>query len=197
MKMKLKLDLELDDKLYLRSHLVRNVLPYFKEEIKRTQELDNYFCTSPALAFKYLKVFLEKGDKASPEIEKVLSKNTHYLFAYLKHTGNHKVQDPKLQKRFEKKVYSDPYLSYWYAYYVLKSRLPEEHEVVFLKNYDFAYRYACEVIGGEFPDNIHKMLVLSSFEEKEDKHGLKSYIECCEKKEFKYITKNWYDRNPF
>jgi hypothetical protein len=192
--MKLKFEFELNDKLYLRSHLVRNVLPYFKEEIERTSELDNYFCTSPALTYKYLKVFLEKGDKASPEIEKVLSKNIHYLFSYFQHTGNHKVQDEKLQKRLDKKIYSDPRLSYCYAFSVLKSRIPEEHEGVFLKNYDFAYRYACEVIGGKFPDSIHKMLLLSSFEENDkEKHGLKSYIECCEKKEFKYVGRNWYN----
>jgi hypothetical protein len=193
--MKLNFEFELDDKLYLRSHLVRSVLPYFKEEIKRTQELDSHFCTSPALAFKYLKVFLEKGDKASPEIEKVLYKNTHYLFAYLKHTGNHKVQDEKLQKRFEKKIYNDPYLSYYYAIHIIKSRIPEEYESVFLKNYDFAYRYACGVIGDKFSDRVHKMLVLSSFEENDkEKESLKAYIECCEKKEFKYFSRPWNDR---
>jgi len=193
--MKLKFDLDLTDNKHLRNHLVRNVLWYFKDNIDRTKELDDYFCTSPALAYKYLKVFLEKGDKASPEIEKVLSKNIHYLFSYFQHTENHKVQDEKLQKRLDKKIYNDPRLSYCYAYSVLKSRIPEEHEGVFLKNYDFAYRYACEVIGDKFPDSIHKMLLLSSFEENDkEKYGLKKYIECCEKKEFKYVGRNWYDK---
>ncbi len=185
--MKLKFDLELTGKPYLRSHLIRNVFPYFKEDIKRTQELDNYFCTSPALACKYLRVFLNKGDKTSPEIEKIMYKNIHYLFLYMQFTGNHKVQDEKLQKRFDKKVYNDPYFAYQYAEYVLKSRLSEEHEKVFLKDYDFAYRYACKIIKGKFSDSVHKMLILSSFEENEkNKEGLKKYIECCEKKEFKY-----------
>ena len=102
-------------------------------------------------------------------------------------TGNHKVQDEKLQKRFDKKVYNNPYFAYEYAENVLESRLSEEHEKVFLKDYDFAYRYACKIIKGKFSDNVHKMLVLSSFEENEkDKKSLKKYIECCEKKEFEY-----------
>ena len=146
---------------------------------KRSEEIDNFFSQQPSYAYKYVNLFLVESkynyetkerefinsekNRLSPENEKVFKKNIKFAIAYLSITGQTKFSDDKIQKFFEKKVYSNAGLSYDYARMVLKGRIPEDKEIVFIENFNALYSYSRNILKGKFPEHIHKKIVLETF----------------------------------
>jgi len=153
----------------------------YKSLFKRTKELDVFFSQQPSLAYKYIRnIIIEKEWRSNPagytylnvdknrldaDQEKVFLKNIKFGIAYLEITQQKKFRDEKLNKKFEKKVYKDSGASFDYATRVLRERIPEDKEHIFLENYYVMYHYAMLVIKGKFPDKIHNQIHLRSFEQ--------------------------------
>lgn len=145
----------------------------------RTEEIDNFFSQQPSYAYKYVKHLLASSkfnfekreaeyfdtekNRLSSENEKIFKKNIKFAIAYLKITNQTKFRDSKLQSYFEKKIYEEAGLAYDYASIVLKGRIPEEKETIFLENYFVLYHYSRNILKGKFSDNIHKKIVLETF----------------------------------
>ena len=155
----------------------------YKGLFVRNKELDVFFSQQPSLAYKYTRnVIVEKEwspaglnpgrwtyinvdkNRLDPDQEKVFLKNIKFGIAYLEITQQKKFRDEKLHKKFEKKVYKDSGASFDYATRVLRERIPEEKESIFLDNYYVMYHYAMIVVKGKFPDKIHNQIHLRSFE---------------------------------
>lgn len=161
-------------------------LNFFKQlkrlgEFKRSQEIDNFFSKQPSYAYKYaLHILSERmydfekksmdylnveQNRLSIDNEKIFKKNIKYAIAYLNLTQQNKFRDEKTQKSFENKVYKNPGAAYDYAIFVLKGRIPEDKEEIFLDNLIFMYYYSKNILKGKFPDNIHKKIVLKTFDD--------------------------------
>lgn len=159
-------------------------------KFKRTEEIDNFFSQQPSYAFKYVKKILinsywdsntgrrvykdlEKA-RLSIENEKVFLKNIKYAIGYLRATGQKCFRDEKTQQRFENKIYkpnslSTPGAAFDYAKFVLKGRIPEDKENIFLESSLHIFSYSRDVLKGFFPDSIHKKILLLTFN---NEHGL-------------------------
>lgn len=78
----------------------------------------------------------------------------------------------------------DPSCLYEYAKNVLKGRLPEKMELLFLKNHNWAIRYAFDVVRAfssvRLPEELHAMLILKSYENPDDQY-IKNYFKEVEK----------------
>lgn len=152
----------------------------YKGLFKRTKELDVFFSQQPSLAYKYIRgIIVEKEwrsnpsgyiylnvdkNRFEPEQEKVFLKNIKFGVAYLEATQQKKFRDEKINKKFEKKIYEDAGASFDYATRVLRERIPEDKEHIFLDNYYVMYHYAMLVIKGKFADKVHNQIHLRSFE---------------------------------
>jgi len=158
-------------------------------KFKRSEEIDNFFSQQPSYAYKYVKKILinsywdsntskrvfEDLDKArlSIENEKVFLKNIKYAIGYLRITNQKRFRDEKTQQRFENKIYkpgsfSTPGAAFDYAKFVLKGRIPEDKENIFLENPLHIFSYSRDVLKGFFPDtihdSIHKKILLLTFD---------------------------------
>lgn len=125
-------------------------------------DIEQITCRTPSAALRYVRYFAQKG--VTPESEAVFLKNPVLGVRYLKIVGNKEFADPKVQARFRKKFKSDPSLAYEWAL-AFSTRCTEEEEEVFRKNVALARDYAMYVIKGRFPDKVHGMLVLASFQD--------------------------------
>ena len=141
-------------------------------KFNRTEEIDNFFSKQPSYAFKYVRKVLYSDDKKkmmlSPKNEKVFLKNIKFGIAYLSETQQKSFQDPKIQKRFEDKIYTEPGMAFDYAKKVLKGRLPEDKESVLISDPILIYHYSKDIIKGLFPENIHNKILLNSFQNTPD-----------------------------
>lgn len=157
------------------------------------EEIEKTLTTSPALAYKYVirltNAKVENGNyirnPINPSLEKVFLKNIKYALKYLKVTGQDKFVNAETEKKFREKLFKDPAYSYLYSVHIIKSRLPEEKEEVFLKNYKCLYHYALNIIGngqtiGSISDSLDKKINLLSFDKNQanrrDYQYLTAYI---------------------
>jgi len=93
------------------------------------------------------------------------------------------MQDPKIQKRFWRHITKKPELALEWSTYTGR-RLTEEEEEVFVGNMRLMNHYAQKVIRGRFPDKIHQMILLKSFEQLSPYHkrALEEYVRFSENK---------------
>lgn len=83
----------------------------------------------------------------------------------------------KITPTIAKRIKDRPYYAFLYAKNILKSRLPEKYEMVFVKDPQSAYLYAKHVMNGRLPDAVHNGLIMSSFEKNENKQFFSMYLE--------------------
>lgn len=146
-------------------------------------EIEAITCRTPSSAYRYARYVATSG--ISAEAEKVFNRNANVGIKYLTFTRKKEFSDVKNHQRFWKKVLKDPHLAYTWAN-SFKTRLPrEEDEMIFIENMKQARDYAFFVIKGKFPEKIHNMLVLKSFENMDrwQKNWLQEYINYAAKNE--------------
>lgn len=124
------------------------------------QEIEKITCRTPSAAIRYVRYFARDG--ISPESEAVFLKNPELGLRYLKMVRRSEFADPKIQKRFRRKFRHNAKLAYMWAN-SSKTRLAEEEEEVFRKDFYHAEMYARYVIGGRFSDKVHSMILLASY----------------------------------
>lgn len=162
-----------------------------KKRFSRTKETDEFFCKTPALAYKYVdKVIAEfkcwdnkkcgpvyknaTKNRLPPELEKVFARSPKYGLKYLLITGQKSFRDKNFNERFMNKIFKCPLYSFVYARNILNSRISIEKEVVFLNDYQTMYQYSKQIIKGRFDKEMDKKITLLSFSEKEkERHDYK------------------------
>lgn len=169
------------------------------KKFDRTNDIDKFFAEQPSYAYKYVKQILTetefnwqkncweyknvKKSWLSIEDEKVFVKNLKFAIAYLEITNQKGFRDKKLQQRFENKLYKNAGACYDYANKVLKGRIPQDKEVVFLQEPIALYYYSKNIIKGKLPDSIHNKVALLSFDNEYSKKNswcgiyLKNYLD--------------------
>lgn len=119
--------------------------------------------TVPSLALKYVRmVTMEAG--MSPEGEKIFLKNPNVALQYLKLVKRPEFLDPKIQKRWRRMVGRNPQIALEWCK-AFNQRLTEKEEEIFLKDMVLMKDYAMFVIRGPFPQHIHEMILLRSFDD--------------------------------
>jgi hypothetical protein len=162
-----------------------NVLCYLNRhgcfEDSHYPEIERITCRTPSSALRYVRLFARKG--ISPANEAVFLKNPSLGIRYLNFLKKKEFSDPVVQKKFRRKFKSNAQVAYEWAER-FNERLSEEEEEVFRKDVAFARDYAFHVIKGKFPEKIHSMLVLASFQELDPwrKRKLSEYIKFTEGK---------------
>lgn len=144
-------------------------------------EIEAITCRTPSLALKFCRYVNLCG--ISPESEKVFLKNLPLGIRYLKLVKRQAMQDPAVQKRFWKRIVKKPELAFEWAS-AFKQRLSEEEEEVFANDMRCMREYAYHVIKGKFPEKVHQMILLKSFEPMSSyqKKAIEDYIKYVESK---------------
>lgn len=150
------------------------------------KEIEEVVCRTPSVALKFCQM-VNGAFGVSREAERVFVKNPSIGIRYLRLVTRSSFLDEKVQARFWRKVTRDPELAYQWCR-AFGRRLSEDEEAVFAGSFRHAKDYAAYVIRGPFPDKVHQMLVLRSFENLEewDKRYLSEYMrfaESCSKKD--------------
>jgi len=153
-------------------YYLRNSNNYFNSH---DEAITSITCKTPSSAYKYARYVSPQG--LPEKIERVFLKNANIGIRYLNYTRKKEFSNPDTQKRFWKKVVKDVHLAYSWAS-AFKARLSEDEEMIFVQNMKAARDYAYFIIKGKFPEKVHNMLVLKSFEIKEgwEKACLQEYI---------------------
>lgn len=143
------------------------------------REIEEIVCRTPSSAFKFCHL-VSRAYGVSRDAEKVFVKNPSIGIRYLRLVSRTEFLDEKVQKRFWRKVMKNPDIAYEWAR-AFGRRLPEGEEV-FVGNIRCARDYSLYVIKGGFPEKIHQMLVLRSFENLEswEKKYLNDYLRYAE-----------------
>lgn len=143
------------------------------------REVEEIVCRTPSSALKFCQM-VNHAYGVSREAEKVFVKNPSIGIRYLRLVSRTEFLDEKVQKRFWRKVMKNPDIAYAWAR-AFGRRLPEGEEV-FVGNIRCARDYSLYVIKGGFPEKIHQMLVLRSFENLEgwDRKHLSEYLRYAE-----------------
>lgn len=144
------------------------------------REIEEVVCRTPSSALKYCQM-VSHSYGVSRESEKVFVKNPGIGIRYLRIVNRTEFLDEKVQKRFWKKVVKKADLAYEWCR-AFGRRLSEAEEEVFVEDIRMAKEYSQRVIKGPFPEKIHHMLVLKSFENLEgwDKRYLTEYLRYAE-----------------
>lgn len=139
-------------------------------------------CRTPSDALRHVRYFAGKVG-VSPENEKVFLKNPGIAVRYLKMVGRSEFSDPAVQKRFRRKFKTNAKLAYEWAV-SFNTRLSEEEEEVFRKDFSAAKDYAVRVIRGKFPEKVHAMIMLASYGDLDpwQKRQLSEYVKFAEGK---------------
>lgn len=149
--------------------------------VRHERDVEQIVCRTPSSALKYcLSVTRTYG--ISREAERVFLKNPSIGIRYLRLVGRRNFLDEDTQGRFWRKVVKSPDLCYeWSQAFHL--RVSEDEEEVFVKDVRAARDYAFFIIKGPFPEKVHNMLVLRSFEEMDSysKKCLTEYIQWSDK----------------
>lgn len=162
-----------------------NVLHYLNRHgcfaVGHYPEIEKITCRTPSSALRYTKFFSGKLG-ISPSSEAVFLKNPNLAVRYLRITNKKEFSDPSVQRRFRKKFSRNPRLAYDWAR-AFDERLSEEEEQIFRKDISAARDYAMYVIRGPFPEKVHSMILLASFENLSSlqKRHLSDYIKFAEK----------------
>lgn len=123
-------------------------------------EIEKITCKTPSSALKYQGLVMRDG--ISTDAEKVFLKNPGIGVRYLIRIRKPRFSDPETQTKFWKKVVRDPKVALAWAQTF--GRLSESEEEVFLKCMYSMRTYAYFVIKGKFPERIHNMILLKSYE---------------------------------
>lgn len=83
---------------------------------------------------------------------------------------------PKSDSNLNKKLKGRPYYAFLYARNILKGRLPENIEMILLKDPESAYLYATQVLKGKLPDVIHNALIIGSFDNEKKNEYVAKYL---------------------
>lgn len=144
-------------------------------------DIEKITCRTPSSALRYTRFFAGKRG-ISPASEVVFLKNPGIGVQYLRMVNKQEFSDPSVQKRFRKKFSRNPRLACDWAR-AFNVRLSEEEEQVFRKDISSARDYAMYVIRGPFPEKVHSMILLASFENLSSlqKKYLSDYIKFAEK----------------
>jgi hypothetical protein len=141
--------------------LLRNLMdhgqftPGIHPEIERLMSV-------PSLALKYVR-FVNREVGMSAEGEKIFLKNKNVALQYLSEVKRAEFLDPKVQRRWYRMVCRDPAVAaQWCKSF---GRLTEAEEEVFIKDMCAMKEYAFHVIRGKFPEKIHNMILLRSFDD--------------------------------
>lgn len=147
------------------------------------KDVETICCRTPSDALRYV---TKVGCKLSPEAEKVFLKNVGLGIRYLKYKKNRYCTDTFYDKdfhqKFVKKIKRNPQTALEWA--KTHGRLTEKEEEVFLKDFPSLRTYAMNVIKGAFPDKMHHMILLKSFDASLDswqKKWLKEYVSFVER----------------
>lgn len=151
-------------------------------------EVEEVVCRTPSSALKFCRM-VNHSYGISSSAEKVFLKNPGIGIHYLRLVGRSEFLDEKVQKRFWRKITRSPDLAYEWAR-TFNRRLSEQEEEVFVKNISRARDYALYVARGAFPEKIHKMLVLRSFESLDNlsKSYLSEYLRYAESSSKKQVA---------
>lgn len=82
----------------------------------------------------------------------------------------------KISSGLDKKLRGRPYYAFLYARNILKSRLPEDMELIFTGDPEAAYLYAKYVLKGKLPDVVHNALVIGSFDNNKKNDYVAKYL---------------------
>jgi len=151
------------------------------------REIEEIVCKTPSSALKFCHL-VSRAYGVSKDAEKVFVKNPSIGIRYLRLVGRSEFLEEKVQKRFWRKVLKSPDLALEWSR-AFGRRLPEGEEV-FVSSIQRARDYSFYVIKGAFPENIHRMFVLRSFENLEawDKRYLTEYLRYAESSSKKRVA---------
>lgn len=154
--------------------LLRNLLDHGCFEPGHHREVEQLM-TVPSLALSYVRlVTKEKG--MSPEGEKIFLANPSIALQYLRSINRPFFVDPNVQSRWHKKMVRDPAVAVRFCQWQ-NCRLTEQEEEIFVKDMNAMKDYSLTVIKGPFPEHIHNMILLQSFDNDGwDKQCLQDYI---------------------
>jgi hypothetical protein len=129
--------------------------------------------------FQYEKILKNNKRELSQSMIDTFSGDNSALLKFARSTGK------RLPKHLEDTL-DDPLTCLSYAQDVLKHRLPEHLELVFMKDHVLAYRYSMAVVRGmsspRLPEELHAFMLMKSFENPND-NQIKDYINNCERAE--------------
>lgn len=139
-------------------------------------EIEEITCRTPSSALKYTR-FVTYKIGISADAEKVFLKNPGIGLRYLRMVNRKTLQDEKAQAKFWKKITNKSSLAIEWAR-TFNERFSEKEEEVFVHNMRDMWTYAREVIKGKFPDSVHNMILLKSYEKlaSYENHYLQEYI---------------------
>lgn len=145
----------------------------------RSLEIEAIACRTPSAALKFCRYV---HASVCPETEKVFLKNPKLGIRYLRMAHRQEMQDAKVQKRFWRHITRKPELALEWSQHTGR-RLSEQEEEVFVKDMRCMNQYAQRVIKGKFPDSVHQMIILRSFEQmtRYQKQSLEDYIKFAER----------------
>lgn len=139
-------------------------------------EVERVACRTPGSAYNLCR-FVNGAHGVSRAAERVFLKNPNIGIKYLRLVNRRAFLDEDTQRRFWKKVVRDAELAYRWAN-AFQTRLSEEEEAVFAGDVVRAKDYAFHIIKAPFPEKVHEMLLLRSFEDMDQwtKSCLSQYI---------------------
>jgi hypothetical protein len=142
-------------------------------------EIEEITCRTPSAALRHVQFVSPSG--VSQATERVFLKNPSLGVRYLKRIRRESFQDDDTQRRFWKKVVRDVDLAYQWAS-AFGRRLSENEEEVFLQSMHRMKEYSYFVIKGRFPEKIHNMILLKSYEglPEWEKKSLNEYVKYSE-----------------
>jgi hypothetical protein len=149
-------------------------IPYMSPEIEAIT------CKTPSSALRHVRFVSPFG--VSEKSERVFLKNPSLGIRYLKKIRRETFQNEDTQKRFWKKVVKKAELAYQWAS-AFGRRLSEQEEEVFAQDMHRMKQYAFFVIKGPFPEKVHNMILLKSYEplSEWEKKALNEYVKYAEK----------------
>lgn len=145
----------------------------------RSSEIEAITCKTPSAALRHTRFVCPDG--VSEAAERVFLKNPSLGIRYLKKIRREAFQNDDTQRRFWKKIVKKAELAYQWAQ-AFGKRLSEDEEVVFLESMHRMKDYSYFVIKGPFPEKIHNMILLKSYESLPvwEKKALNEYIKYAE-----------------
>ena len=184
--LKTRLPKHIEEKIFVRkdsfdpysaNYKIQNVFARYAEVFGPITEYEYIFenCVGNDSLMTYMRVLSAHKKDPSKELLSYLKGDNKNLIAYARMTGK------RLPSELEDTL-SDPKTCLDYAKEVIKGRLPEHLEEVFLKDYILAAAYAFDVIRGfasvQLPEKLHTMMISQSFASPND-WNVKRYVSAC------------------
>lgn len=172
------------DKFRNNPKALTNVLYYLRNNgghvPYRSPEIEAITCKTPSATLRHTNFVSPEG--VSEAAERVFLKNPMLGIRYLKKIRRQMFQNDDTQRRFWKKVVRNADLAYQWAS-AFGKRLNENEEEVFLQSMHRMKEYSYFVIKGRFPEKMHNMILLKSYEplSEWEKKALNEYVKYAEK----------------